>query len=55
MVDIEMIVKQLRDNGHTVEDVHVVPHDAGDYAFTIDGEALNLEEARLVLERDAAR
>ncbi len=55
MVDIDLIVKQLRENGHTVEDVHVVPPDAGEYAFTVDGEAVNLEGARLILERDAAR
>ena len=52
MVDIDLIIKELRDNGHTVEDVHVVPPNAGEYALTIDGNALNLDEARQVLERD---
>jgi hypothetical protein len=54
MVDIDLLVKQLRENGHTVEDVHVVPPNAGEYAFIIDGEGVNLDEARLILERDTA-
>ena len=52
MVDIELLVKQLRKHGHTVEGVHHVPDNAGDYEFTIDGNVLNLEEARRVLELD---
>ena len=54
MVDIDLIVKQLRENGHTVEDVHVVPPNAGEYGFIIDGEGANLDEARAILERDEA-
>jgi hypothetical protein len=55
MVDIDLIVKQLRDHGHTVQDVHAVPANAGEYEFVIDGVACNLEDARQVLERDAAK
>lgn len=50
--DIDLLVKQLRARGHEVKYVHSVPDNAGYYEFTIDGEYLNLEEARQVLERD---
>jgi hypothetical protein len=53
MVDIELLVQTLRKRGHTVEDVHHVPSNAGEYELIVDGEALNLEEARQVLELDA--
>lgn len=53
--DIDLLVKQLRARGHEVKYVHAVPDNAGEYEFTIDGEYLNLEEARQVLERDAPR
>ncbi len=52
MVDIELLIQQLRKRGHTVEGVHHVPDNAGEYEFTIDGNVLNLEEARRVLELD---
>ena len=55
MVDIDLIIKELRDNGHTVEDVHIVPPNAGEYALTVDGEALNLDQARHVIELDQAK
>lgn len=51
-VDIDLLVKQLRDRGHTVEGVHEVPSNAGDWELIIDGNFLNLEEARRVLELD---
>jgi hypothetical protein len=52
MVDIDLIVNTLRAHGHQVEDVHHVSHDAGDYEMIIDGEVVNLEGARHVLELD---
>jgi hypothetical protein len=52
MVDIDLLVQNLRAKGHDVRDVHAVPADAGEYELTIDNEALNLEEARRVLELD---
>ena len=52
MVDIDLLVAQLRAKGHAVEHVHPVPSNAGDYEFTIDGVALNLEDARELLTRD---
>ena len=55
MVDIDLIVQTLRDHGHTVEDVHVVPPNAGEYAMTVDGNAVNLEGARHILELDEAK
>ena len=55
MVDIDLIVQMLQDHGHTVEDVHVVPPNAGEYAFTVDGKAVNLEGARHILELDEAK
>jgi len=32
--------------------MHPVPPDAGDYGMTIDGEVVNLEGARRILELD---
>jgi hypothetical protein len=52
MIDIDLLVKQLRDHGHTVEGVHQVPPNAGEWEFIIDGNFLNLDEAREVLEYD---
>jgi hypothetical protein len=52
MVDIELLVEALRKHGHRVETVTSVPENAGEYELTVDGEVLNLEEARAVLERD---
>ena len=55
MPDIDLIVHELRAHGHTVADVHPVPVNAGDYMLIVDGQQLNLEEARRVLEIDAAK
>lgn len=55
MVDIDLIVQELRSNGHTVEDVHPVAHDAGEYEMIIDGTVVNLEGARDTLELDRNR
>lgn len=53
--DIDLLVKQLRARGHEVKYVHAVPDNAGEFEFTIDGEYLNLDEARQLLEHDAQR
>ncbi len=55
MVDIELLIQALRTKGHTVEDVHHVPSNAGEYELIIDGNAYNLEEARHVLEMDETK
>ena len=55
MVDIDLLVKTLRQRGHTVEHVFSVPDNAGVYELTIDGNLLNLEEARKLLEHDEAK
>jgi hypothetical protein len=55
MVDIDLIVRTLRAHGHTVEDLHHVPADAGEYEMIIDGTVVNLEGARHILEMDPAK
>ena len=52
MVDIDLLVQELRENGHTVEDVHQVPPNAGEFILVIDGEEFNLDQARSILEKD---
>jgi len=54
MVDINLLVAELRRHGHTVDSVIKVPDNAGDYEFIVDGGMLTLIEARLLLERDQA-
>jgi hypothetical protein len=54
-IDIDLIVDALRKNGHTVEHVFSVPDNAGLYEFVVDGNTLNLEETRQLLEREAAK
>jgi hypothetical protein len=55
MVDIDLLVQALRQHGHNVEHVFSVPDNAGAYEFTIDGNLLNLEEARALLEADETK
>jgi hypothetical protein len=55
MVDIDLIVQTLRQHGHRVDSVISVPENAGEYEFIIDGNTLNLEETRELLEQDAAK
>jgi hypothetical protein len=52
MVDIDLLVETLRNAGHTVDNVISVPENAGSYTLCIDGETLNLEEARGLLEQE---
>jgi hypothetical protein len=52
MVDIDLIVQTLRNHGHRVETVIRVPDNAGEYEFIVDGNTLNLEETRSLLEQD---
>lgn len=54
MADIDLLVQQLRRKGHSVQDVHSVPENAGEYELTVDGNQVNLEEARRLLELDEA-
>jgi hypothetical protein len=55
MVDIDLLVQTLRQQGHTVGHVISVPENAGVYEITIDGNVLNLEEARQLLAEDEAK
>ena len=55
MIDTDLIVKTLRDRGHTVGHVIPVPENAGEYEFEVDGNLLNLEETRGLLEYDDER
>ena len=55
MIDIDLIVQSLRQHGHRVESVFSVPENAGEYELIIDGNTLNLEEARELLEQDEAK
>lgn len=54
-VDIDLIVRELRANGHSVEDIHRVSTDAGEFEMIIDGNVVNLEGARSVIEMDATK
>ncbi len=55
MVDIDLIVQTLRQHGHRVDTVIHVPSNAGEYEFIVDGNTLNLEETRQLLEQDEAK
>ena len=55
MVDIDLILRELRAYGHVVEDMHHVSPDAGQYEMIIDGTVVNLEGARNILELDQAK
>jgi hypothetical protein len=43
------------DRGHTVGHIIPTPANAGDYEFEVDGGLLSLDEARALLEADAAQ
>jgi hypothetical protein len=55
MVDIDLVVHELRRFGHDVGPVFPVPENAGDWELTVDGNILPLEEARRVLAEDVER
>ncbi len=55
MIDTDLIVKLLRDHGHTVESVFHVPENAGEYEFSVDGNLLSLSETRDLLELEDDR
>jgi hypothetical protein len=55
MVDIDLVVHELRRFGHTVGPVISVPENAGEWELTVDGNLLPLEEARRVLAEDEER
>lgn len=54
MVDIDLLVEALRTQGHRVEHVTKVAENAGEYELTVDGEVMNLEMARAMLEDEEA-
>jgi hypothetical protein len=54
-VDIQLIVDTLRQRGHKVDGVFSVPDNAGIYEFNVDGNLLNLEETRQLLERESLK
>ena len=49
MLDTDILVNALRQQGHTVDHVHHIPENAGEYEFTIDGTLYTLEQARALL------
>lgn len=55
MVDIDLLVQALRAQGHTIEDLHPVPPNAGEYEMILDGNVVNLDGARHILELDKAK
>jgi hypothetical protein len=44
MLDIELLVQQLRLRGHTIDSVTPSEETEGDYCFVIDGMVLNLSD-----------
>ena len=52
MIDVDLIVEQLRARGHAVGHVNPVPSNAGDYEFEVDGALLSLSETRSLLDAD---
>jgi hypothetical protein len=54
MVDIELLLEQLRVHGHTVGHWRVLPDNAGHYEMEVDGELITIDEARALLEVDEA-
>jgi hypothetical protein len=55
MLDIDLLVQQLRNRGHKVDSVIPVPENAGDFEFLIDGKLLTLSDVRGTLEQDQNR
>lgn len=55
MLDIDLLVQQLRLRGHKVDSVIRVPENAGDFEFVIDGHLLTLSDVRGQLEQDQSR
>ena len=51
-VDIDLLVETIRKKGHKVEGVFKVPENAGTFEILVDGNLLNLEEARQLLENE---
>lgn len=54
MVDTALITQQLRAKGYTVQHVEAVAENSGNWIFIVDGNSLNLEEARALLEEASA-
>ncbi len=54
MVDTGLLTQQLRAKGHTVEHVEAVSENAGNWIFIVDGQTLDLDAARALLEDNVA-
>jgi hypothetical protein len=55
MYDIDLLVKVLKERGHSVETVFPVPENAGDFELSVDGKLLQLGEVeRLLARQDVA-
>ena len=52
MIDVDLLVEQLRARGHAVTHVNKVPENAGEYEFEVDGAMLSLSETRALLAAD---
>ncbi len=52
MIDIDLLLDQLRAQGHTVGHWRVLPANAGGYEIEVNGELLTLDEARELLAED---
>ncbi len=49
MLDKDLLIGALREQGHEVGPVFPVPENAGEYEFTVDGDVLTLEQVRALL------
>lgn len=55
MLDLDLLLSQLRKYGHTITHTGGTPSNAGSYEFVVDGKVLNLEETRALLAADEDR
>jgi hypothetical protein len=55
MVDIDLLLKALEEQGHTIGHWRKLPENAGGYEMQVDGTLMTLDEARALLEADQAR
>ena len=55
MLDIELLVTQLRSQGHQVESIVPLAENAGEFQFMIDGHLLTLADVRGQLEQEQVR
>ncbi len=55
MVDVSLIIQQLRARGHEVTHSAPLSENAGDYEFLVDGRLLVLSEVNALLESEQRR